>query len=44
MVTLLMHMGAGFVVGAFCPAVCRKIKAFFVKEGAVVKAKVGSKL
>ena len=28
---------AGFVVGVFCPAVCRKIKALFVKEANVVK-------
>ena len=27
----------GFVVGVFCPAVCRKIKALFVKEANVVK-------
>ena len=30
--------GVGFVVGAFTPAVGRKIKAFFVKETTVLKA------
>jgi hypothetical protein len=41
----------GFVAGAFAPAVGRRIKALFVKEGTVVKAdikaeasKIGSKL
>jgi hypothetical protein len=29
--------GVGFVVGAFTPAVGRKIKAFFVKETSAVK-------
>lgn len=33
-------MGIGFVVGAFTPAIGRKIKSLFVKEGAVVKTAV----
>lgn len=28
----------GYIAGAFTPAIGRKIKALFVKEGAVVKA------
>jgi hypothetical protein len=35
---------AGFVAGAFCPAVLRKIKAYFVKESKVVVADVKKKL
>lgn len=30
----------GFVVGAFTPAIGRKIKAYFVKETTVLKADV----
>jgi len=40
MVQLLEGAAIGFVVGAFAPAVGRKIKSWFVKEGAVVKADV----
>jgi hypothetical protein len=32
--------GVGFVVGAFTPAVGRKIKAFFVKETQAAEAKL----
>ena len=28
----IIFAGAGFVIGAFCPSVLRKIKAFFTKE------------
>lgn len=34
--------GVGFIVGAFTPAIGRKIKALFVKESKVVVAKVES--
>jgi hypothetical protein len=34
----------GFIVGVFCPAVTRKLKALFVKEATVVKADVAKKL
>lgn len=34
---MLIHIAAGIIVGAFMPAVGRKIKALFVKESAVVK-------
>lgn len=30
----------GFVVGAFCPAVLRKVKAFFVKETTALKSDI----
>jgi hypothetical protein len=33
-------IGVGIVIGAFIPAIGRKIKAFFVKEAAAVKAKL----
>ena len=39
--------GAGFVAGAFCPAIGRKIKALFVKDSYALKvdvAKVQAKL
>jgi hypothetical protein len=36
--------GVGFVVGAFTPAVGRKIKALFVKETSAAKAAVEKKL
>lgn len=32
--------GVGFVIGAFTPAVGRKIKAFFVKEATSVESSV----
>jgi hypothetical protein len=35
-------LGIGFVAGAFTPAIGRKIKALFVKEGAAVKADVSA--
>jgi hypothetical protein len=31
---------AAFAVGVFCPAVARKIKAFFSKEATAVKTEV----
>ena len=34
----------GFVVGAFTPALGRKLKALFVKEATAVKADVAKKL
>lgn len=36
----LIHVGIGWVVGAFTPGVLRKVKALFVKESAVVKSKL----
>jgi hypothetical protein len=42
MIHVIVGAGVGFVVGAFTPAVGRKIKAFFVKEAAAAKAKVAS--
>ena len=39
--------GAGFVAGAFCPAIGRRIKALFVKDSYALKidaAKVQAKL
>ena len=36
----LILVGVGVVVGAFVPSVGRRIKAFFVKEAAVVKTKL----
>lgn len=35
----LIHMGIGFVIGAFTPSVGRKIKALFVEYGGQVKDK-----
>lgn len=32
----------GFVIGAFTPAIGRKIKAYFIKEASAVKASVAS--
>jgi len=32
---------AGFLVGVFCPAVARRVKALFVKEGDAAKAAAG---
>jgi len=43
-ISTAMAMGVGFVAGAFCPSVLRKIKSFFVKEANVVKADVVKKL
>jgi hypothetical protein len=40
----VLGAAVGFVVGVFCPAVARKLKALFVKEAAVVKADVAKKL
>ena len=37
MLTSLLAAGVGYVVGAFTPAVGRKIKALFVSKSAVVK-------
>jgi len=34
--------GAGFVIGAFCPAVLRKIKSLFVKESTAAVSSVES--
>lgn len=34
--------GAGFVVGAFTPAIGRKIKALFVKDATSLKAEIAS--
>jgi hypothetical protein len=36
--------GVGFVAGAFCPAIGRKIKALFVKETSQAKAVVSNTL
>jgi hypothetical protein len=33
----ILFAGGGFVFGAFCPGVLRKIKAYFVKESTAVK-------
>ena len=35
-----ISIGAGFVIGAFTPSIGRRIKALFVKEGAVATAVV----
>lgn len=35
-----LFVAAGFVAGAFCPAIGRKIKAFFIKHSAEAKAEV----
>jgi hypothetical protein len=40
----LVGGGVGFLAGAFMPGVLRKIKAYFVKETAAVKADVAKKL
>lgn len=40
----IVIFGSGIVAGAFMPAIGRKIKAFFVKESAVVKTSVAKKL
>lgn len=40
----IILIGAGVVVGSFIPSVGRRIKAFFVKESAVVKTSVAKKL
>jgi hypothetical protein len=29
--------GVGFLVGCFCPAIARRVKALFVKEGDAAK-------
>ena len=42
MVSLIVAGGVGFVVGAFTPAVGRKIKSFFVKETTAAKTAVTS--
>jgi len=34
----------GFLVGCFCPAVCRKVKAYFTKEAKTVVSDVEKKL
>lgn len=39
-VTSIIYAGAGFVAGAFCPSILRKIKSYFVKETTAVKADV----
>jgi hypothetical protein len=44
MFSVILAAAVGYVAGAFTPAVGRKIKALFVKEGAVVKAKVGEQI
>lgn len=36
----LIHMGIGFVIGAFTPAVGRKIKALFAEYAGKVEDKV----
>lgn len=33
-------MGIGLVIGAFCPAVCRKLKAWLGKEATAVGKKL----
>lgn len=37
MFTDLIYAGAGFVIGAFTPAIGRKIKSWFVKEATATK-------
>jgi hypothetical protein len=37
LISAVVGAGAGFVGGAFCPAVLRKIKALFVKTSADLK-------
>jgi hypothetical protein len=37
-ISLPIGIGIGFVVGAFTPAIGRKIKALFVKDTATLKA------
>jgi len=44
MVSHLFYVAVGIVIGAFIPAVGRKIKAFFVKQSSSVVKKVESKL
>lgn len=36
----LVGIAIGFLGGCFCPAVARKVKALFVKEGNAAKAAV----
>ena len=43
LVASLPAAGVGFVVGAFTPAIGRKIKALFVKETTAAKAAVDAK-
>jgi hypothetical protein len=40
----VLGIGIGFVVGAFAPALGRKLKALFVKEASALKADVAKKL
>jgi hypothetical protein len=39
-ISTVVAAGVGFVVGAFTPAVGRKIKSFLTKEATVVKTDV----
>ena len=38
----LLFAGGGFVIACFCPAVGRKLKAFFVREDTALKARVAA--
>lgn len=40
MLTIALAAGAGFIAGAFTPAVGRKIKSYFVKETKAASAAV----
>lgn len=40
MISVIIGAAIGFVVGAFTPAIGRKIKAYWVKESVVVKNKL----
>lgn len=42
MIHSVIFAGIGFVVGAFTPAIGRKVKAFFVKESTAVEASAGA--
>lgn len=40
MITNILFGGVGFVAGAFCPSVLRKIKTWYVKEVATIQADI----
>ncbi len=44
MLELVIVAALAYTAGAFTPAVGRKIKAYFVKESAVVKTELGAEL
>ena len=41
---LILGVTGGFVVGCFCPAVCREVKSWFSKETKAVVTDVTKKL